>query len=380
MEKAQRNLADLCSRNEAFLARKAVGRPLVGIHIWDREYRRMYRETNRSIPEKGEVKPEHIDTESFLRDVGNLLRQNEKIGGDLFWPVVSYVYLPWMEAIVGCPIYASENTFYTKPCIDSWNDFHEDTDLSANRWLAKLLELQKALVDEIGGAYPLSSSSHLRGPVDMMAAALGQTRLPLECFDNPEKIQKMCAAYSRVLLDVAHMQNEISAASGFGGSTVNGYGVWTPQACQYVQDDAMAFLSPAIYSRFVFHNHVEIARGFHSVFYHLHPVSLFILDELLGIDNLAILEINREPEVMGPSIEELLPAFRKTLESNKCLLINFTQGAVGIELFEQEVARICDVLPYEGLCIYDMADDVDDGVRRMDVIRKVLEKRGAAAL
>jgi hypothetical protein len=41
MEKTGRNLADLCSKNEAFIARKAIGRPLIGIHIWDREYRKM---------------------------------------------------------------------------------------------------------------------------------------------------------------------------------------------------------------------------------------------------------------------------------------------------------------------------------------------------
>jgi len=363
--------------HEAFIARQEMARPLIGVHIWDREYRKMYRETNATIPEKGEVRPEQIETERFLRDVERLLSMNEQIGGDLYWPVVPYVYIPWMEAIIGCPIYSSENTFYAKPCIDSWSDFREDPDLSGNTWLAKLLELQKALVKKIGGAYPLSSSSHLRGPVDMMAAALGQTRLPLECYDNPERIQAMCASYSRAFLEVAHMQNEITATAGFGGSTVNGYGVWTPQVCQYVQDDAMAFLSPDIYTTFVAHNHATIARGFPSIFYHLHPVSLFVLDQLLAMEKMSILEINREPEAIGPSIRELMPAFKKTLEHGKCLLINFTQGAVGMGLFERELELICDTLPNKGVSIYVMAEDAEDGARRMGVLQEVLAKRGS---
>ena len=372
-----RNLPDLFRRNSAFIARKETDRPLVGIHVWDRHYRRIYRETNRTIPEIGEVRPQNIETDLFLKDIENLLAMNERIGGDLFWPVVSYVYIPWMEAIIGCPVYANEDTFYSKPCIESWDDFHDDFDFVESPWLAKLLELQRALVREFGAAYPISSSSHLRGPVDMMAAALGQTRLPLEFYDNPDKVRRMCDAYSRAFVEVATLQNGISAESGFGGFTVNGYGVWTPRVCQYVQDDGMAFLSPQIYEAFILRNHGEIAGSFETVFYHLHPVSLFILDELLKIGNLTILEINREPEVIGPSVRELMPAFRRTQECGKSLLVNFTQGAVGIALFEEEVTLLCEELPFRGLCIYVMADDEGDGRRRMEIIRKILRRQGA---
>ena len=136
--------------------------------------------------------------------------------------------------------------------------------------------------------------------------------------------------------------------SGFGGSTVNGYGVWTPQVCQYVQDDALAFLSPEIYTRFVFPPSRRRSPG------------ASIRSSIISIPSRCsssmscwnrqsrILEINREPEAIGPSMKELLPAFRKTLRSNKCLLINFTQGAVGIALFEEEVALICGVSPVRG--------------------------------
>jgi len=378
MAEIRGNLPDLFRRNAAFIAREETDRPLVGIHVWERQYRRMYRETNRTIPEDGEVHPQNVQTDLFLKDIERLLAMNERIGGDLFWPVVPYVYIPWMEAIVGCPIYAIENSFYAKPCIESWDHFTADLDVAENPWLAKLLELQRALLREFGDTYPISSSSHLRGPVDMMAAALGQTRLPLEFYDNPERVRSMCAAYSRIFVEVATLQNRLSAEARFGGFTVNGYGVWTPRACQYLQDDGMAFLSPDIYRKFIVGDHRGIARSFDSVFYHLHPVSLFILDELLTFENLRILEINREPEAIGPSIREMLPAFRRTQESGKALLVNFTQGAVGIERFEEEVTLLCEELPFRGLCLYVMADDEDDGMRRMDVIRTILRGRGAA--
>jgi hypothetical protein len=374
----RRNLPDLFRRNAAFIAGEESDRPLVGIHVWERQYRRMYRETNRTIPENGPVRPQDIHTDLFLTDIERLLAMNERIGGDLFWPVVSYVYIPWMEAIIGCPVHAIENSFYANPCVESWGDFDADLDAAESPWLAKLLELHRALLREFGDDYPIASSSHLRGPVDMMAAALGQTRLPLEFYDNPDRVRTMCAAYSRVFGEVATLQNQLSAEARFGGFTVNGYGVWTPRPCQYLQDDGMAFLSPDIYRRFIVGDHRGIARSFDSIFYHVHPVSLFIVDELLTFENLRILEINREPEAIGPSVRELLPVFRRTQESGKALLVNFTQGAVGIERFEEEVALLCDELPYRGLCLYVMADDEDDGMRRMDIIRAVLRRRGAA--
>ncbi len=374
----RRNLPELFRRNEAFVRGQATDRPLVGIHVWERQFRRMYRETNRTIAENGEVRPGDIHVDLFLKDIERLLAVNERIGGDLFWPVVPYVYIPWMEAIVGCPIHAIENTFYASPCVESWDRFSPRVGLEGNPWLEKLLELHRALLRELGDTYPVSSSSHLRGPVDMMAAALGQTRLPLEYYDNPDRVRTMGAAYSTVFVEVATVQNRLAAEGRFGGFTVNGYGVWTPRVCQYLQDDGMAFLSPGIYRDFIVGEHRRIAGSFDSVFYHVHPVSLFILDELLTFGNLSILEINREPEAIGPSIRELLPAFRRTQASGKALLVNFTQGAVGMKRFEEEVALLCDELPFRGLCLYVMADDEDDGMRRMDIIRKVLNERGAA--
>jgi len=375
---ASRNLAELFRRNTAFVACEDSDRPLVGVHVWERQFRRMYRETNRTISDHGPVQPSDIHEDLFLMDIERLLAVNERIGGDLLWPVVPYVYIPWMEAIVGCPVQAVENSFYAEPCVESWEGFRGCPDLGDSPWLRKLLELQRALLREMGDRYPVASSSHLRGPVDMMAAALGQTRLPLECYDNPGRVREMCSAYSSAFVEVARQQNRLTAEGGFEGFTVNGYGIWTPRVCQYLQDDGMAFLSPDIYRRFVVADHRRIARAFDSVFYHVHPVSLFILDELLTFDNLRILEINREPEAIGPSIRELLPAFRRTLACGKALLVNFTQGAVGLERFEEEVALLCDELPFRGLCIYVMAEDEEDGMRRMDIIRTVLDKRGAA--
>jgi len=373
----KRDLNDAFYRIKAFLNREEIDRPLIGIHTWDPNFKKLYKETNKTIPENRIISPDDIIIENFLKDIGRIISMNEEIGADLFWPVVSYVYIPWMEAIIGCPVYSSETTFFAEPFIHNWeNFFNKEIDVSHNnKWLSKLLEMQSALVECVGDSYPISSSSHLRGPVDMMAAALGQTRMPLELYDNPDKIERMCSLYSNVFIKVAKLQNEITSKSKFGGYTVNGYGIWTPYVCQYLQDDAMASISPNFYKQIILKNHAKIINNFDSIFYHVHPISLFVIDELLKMDKVSIIEVNREPEAIGPTIVELLPTFKKIQENNKSLLINFTQRAVRLEIFEKEVEIICKNLSYRGLCIYVMADDVEDGLTKMNIIKKILGKK-----
>jgi hypothetical protein len=376
MIEIKRDLDEIYHRNNAFLNKDEIDRPLIGIHIWGPEYKRLYKETNKTITDKGEINPDDIITENFLKDVNRIIAMNEEIGGDVFWSVAPYFYIPWMEAIIGCPVYSTETTFYAEAYIDDWdNFFNKEIDLSKNnKWLSKLLELQSALVEYLGLNYPVSSSTLLRGPVDMIAASLGQTRMPLELYDNPDKIEKACSLYSNVFIEVAKLQNEIASKSKFNSNTLGAYGIWTKNVCQYLQDDAMASVSPNFYKQLILKNHAKIINNFYSIFYHVHPISLFVIDELLKMERVSIIELNREPEATGPTIVELLPTFRKIQENNKCLLINFTQSAVSLDVFKEEVELICKNLSYKGLCIYAMVDDINDGVKKMKIINEILGK------
>lgn len=303
---------------------------------------------------------------------GEVLVENEKIGGDILWPVVPHIFIPWMEAIIGCPIYSGGSSFYAEPFIDKWEDFTWEVDLSGdNGWLEKLLELQSALIDHFGGSYPTGSSSHLRGPVDMISLALGQTRFCLELYDNPDKIKKMSLLYTDAFIKVARMQNQLASKSEFGGYTVNAYGTWSPYICQYFQDDAIVFLSPNLYKDFFLKGHIKITESFDSTLFHLHPVSLFIVDELVKMERLSIIEVNRD--INSVSIKELINTFKKIQESGKALLIDFTPGSASLQMMEEEIKIICDSLTFKGLGIRIFADDHEDALLKMNTVRKVVK-------
>lgn len=370
MIEVKRNIEELIYKSEAFLTRVDVDKPLVGVGIIGREYMRFYKETSKYMKEGEQLNPDDIIIEDFIKDVDNFILMHEEAGGDLFYPAAPFYYIPWMEAIIGCPIYVGKESFYTKPCIDEWENFSMNIDLHNNKWLHKFIEIKSALVEHLNVSYPISTSSLLRGPADMMAASLGQTRFPLELYDNPEKIKKLCQLYSNIFIEIAGIANKIALNSKFTGYLVDYYGIWSPKICQYFQDDAVALISPKFYEMFIFNEHLKISKSFGSTFYHLHPISLFIIDKLLALPNLDVIEINREP--VGPPIEELIPSLKQIQDHDRSLLINFTNIDFSSELIEEEIRTIYHNLSMRGLGIFISAENVDDGIKKINAVNKVL--------
>ena len=367
------NLKNRLNRNKDFIERNDTDCPLYGVHILGNNYMMAYKETCKNIPRDRKIEPEDISTRDFLIDIDNFIQMQEQAGGDLFYPVVPYFYLPWMEAIIGCSIYLGRDSFYAEPFIKSWQEFNWEIDLSCNnRWYSKLIELKESLVEHIGDRYPIGSSTHLRGPIDMTSAAIGQTKFCLELYDNPEKIKKLAGLCTDTFIKVAKKENELAEKSKFGGYIVNNYGVWTPYVCQYYQDDALAFISPKIYKDFFLEEHLKIDSNFNSNFFHVHPISSFVVDNLIEFPNLDVIEINREP--MGPSVEELLPIFKKIQKAGKSLLINFTTVSFNLDLIEKETTILRDNLSEVGLCIYISIKDVSDGKRKLNLLKRILGK------
>ena len=287
MFKVKRNLDQIIKRHKNFVSCGEVDRPLFCINIFGKDYAREFTNTFKNIQLGKEISPDDIVLEDYIEDVENLINWHEEIDSDFFYPVVPYMYIPWTEAIIGCPIFAGRDSFYAEPFIKDWRDFTGEVDLSKNnKWLHKLIEIKTALVNYLDGNYPVGSSTHLRGPADMMAAALGQKQFPLEMYDNPDKVKKMCKVYTETFIRIAKKLNEIAKYSKFPGYVVNIFGIWTEEICQFFQDDAIAFLSPKFYKDFILENHRYIDSNFISTLYHIHPVSLFVLDELIKFSNL----------------------------------------------------------------------------------------------
>lgn len=302
-----------------------------------------------------------INPEDFLDDFDRLFLEHEQVGDDLFWSATPLEGFPWMEAIIGCPVYASSDTYWTAPHFNNWDKFNKINFSFENKWFQKLLQFRKVLIGHTQGRYPIATSfAPVRGPGDMMGAALGQQRLCLELYDNPEKVKKLAAAYTDIWLRVAKAQID-QTPKFHNGYVLAFYNIWTPDICQYMQEDSLAYFSPKLYKGVLLKNHIRIADSFKYPLMHLHPDSLYCLDELCKVESLKIIEINKD--LFGPDIFQLLPIFKK-VQKHKPL---FIWG----DLTPEEIRELLNSLSPKGLCICPVVKELEEG---KSLVKKIKER------
>ena len=93
-----------------------------------------------------------------------------------------------------------------------------------------------------------------------------------------------------------------------------------------------------------------MCQGYEYTLCHLHPTSFFILDDLLQIEDLTTIEINKD--IGGPSIEAMLPQFKKVLQTKRLLIWG--------DLDEDELDLLLEELSYEGLYLHIVTSTVDE--------------------
>ena len=374
----KRNFEKIISSHKSYINLENVDKPLLCIFILGTDYAAKYKEIFKNIPKNIEIKPEDLPPlNDYIKDVEDNILRHEVVGEDFFYSVAPFIpFIPWMEAITGCPIYASKDSFYTRPFIKNWDDFNWEIDLSENnKWLSKLLKMTEGLTKKFGDKYPITSSTHLRGPADMMTAALGPNNLPLEMYDNPEKIKKLSRMYTEVFITVAKKLNEITSKAKFEGYVTPIYGIWTKDICQYYQDDSASILSPKFYKEFILNNELNIDKSFLSTIYSVHGDNMKVVDELINFPNLKIIQTHREISVeLNPTMKEMIPIFKKIQKHKKALIINFTDIDLSIDLIEEETELVCKELSYNGLCIFICVKDIEDGAAKSEVVKRVFKR------
>ena len=356
-----RNYDEIKRRNRAFVCMEPVERPLVGIWVGTYMPLKRYKKAAAIFSTYGNsaINADSVNPKDFLEDFDTLFFEHEKIDDDLFWSAVPLEGFPWMEAIIGCSVYASAETYWTKPCLNTGDEFEKIDFSSENKWFRKLLEFRQVLVDHVKKRYSVATScAPMRGPGDMMGAALGQQRLCLELYDNLGKIKQLASLCTEIWIKIARAQNE-QTPRFCNGYLLPFYNIWAPNVFQYMQEDALAYFSPQFYKEILLQNHTKMANSFECPVMHLHPDALYCLNDLYQIDNMRVIEVNRER--FGPSLTELIPTF-KEIQRRKSLII---WG----ELTLPEIRELLGVLSPVGLCLIPIVEGVEEGKSLMRRIK-----------
>jgi hypothetical protein len=309
-------------RHEAFLECRAVDRPLLG--PWRSGYypAEQFPGGTARWHTGAILQPDDVSFAPFAEDYQQLYESQTENDGDFGYVGSAYWGIPWLEAIIGCPVAVAPANCYAKPRLIDTNDVKAfTTDLDASPWLDALLQFTQELVDFSAERFPVCPPL-LRGPGDVAAAMLGQTSYVEGFFDAPSMMHELLAICAHTRLAVLE-RLQAAIPSWRGIHAAGGYPsvVCSRRTVAYHQEDSAAVLNPAIFRDFLMPA-LRISRRAAEVnFFHLHSACLYPVNTLLEDGSFDVLQINVDHRGMGPPVSKLIDTFKQIQSAGRPLLL-----------------------------------------------------------
>jgi hypothetical protein len=309
-------------RHEAFLECRAVDRPL--IIPWRSGYYPAEQFPHGTAAwEAGAVlQADDVTFAPFAGDYERLCGLQGQSGSDFGYVGSAYWGIPWLEAIMGCPVVVATANCCSRPCLARLeNGRGAGVNLDANPWLDTLLRFTRELVEFSAGRFPVGPPL-LRGPGDTVAAVLGDMTYVTGFFDEPETMRGLLDLCARTRLAVINRLRAV-IPSWHGIHAAGGYPsmVVSRRSVAYHQEDSAAVLNPSIFREFILPA-LKIGLGAADVnFVHLHSACLYPVDILLEDGSFDVLQINIDHRGVGPPVGRLIDTFNKIQAAGRPLVL-----------------------------------------------------------
>ena len=295
----------------------------------------------------GTVAMEDLDLHPEMVDVDALVGPSQEPGplqviGDRISARAPYARIPWVEAILGCPIRATiqGGSMRTQSFITDWGEWRARPTHWHQEWFDLLMQLIELLAERSGGRHAVVQTL-MRGPCDLAEAVLGPEMMCLSMYDSPDELAAFLDEVTDTFIRILNAQLE--RIPEIEGGYVNPFGIWAPGTVVRTQCDASAFLSPKQYADWFLPHDVRICEevGYSTI--HLHSYSLHTVEALLAVERPHALQVSLDPETSAPTLEELLPKLRQIL-AVKPLIVDGP-------MTEEQVEFLLGELPHDGLSI-----------------------------
>jgi len=247
--------------------------------------------------------------------------------------------IPWVEAIMGCPIrvMVEADTMWALPFLRrGWTETGPYALPASEAWMGKLVEVVEHLVKHSQGSYRVSTTL-MRGPADMLAAAMGDELMCVTMYRQPKETQRLLELCSELFIRIGRAQLE--RIPRLEGGHVNMYGIWAPGTSIRTQNDSSSQLSPRLYEEFILCCDETIAAAFDYCVLATHSGGfLQNVDVMLKSESMTAIQVEIDPQPFGPPPLNLIPVFEK-IQNAKPLLIGAGHGLTKAE-FEKLLASL----------------------------------------
>jgi len=256
--------------------------------------------------------------------------------------------IPWLEAILGCPIKMSEGHIWNEHYPgDPSEAIKQAVHVERNPWFQLYLEFLRQLQARVGARFPVSATSLMRGPSDLAAAVMGVQEACMGWLDQPAFMSRLMRACTDAKL--AMLEAGYKIVKPFQGGYPNSYALWAPAPVVMTQADHATLVSPKLYKTQILPYDLEVIRCCPASFFHVHSGAAYVASTLVEVPELDVLQMSVDPTPAGVRDPRLVQTLQMILE-HKPLMV--TVHPASIEDGEWLLAQ----LPTRGLCYADSYD------------------------
>ena len=206
--------------------------------------------------------------------------------------------IPWLEAMLGCPITITSGHIWSAPYRGDVDELAaRGANVEQSAWFRLYLEFLQRLQSRLGDRYFVSANTLLRGPCDLVAALLGVQEAAVGWLDDPARMARLLRLCTDANLAVIEAGNRILPRV-YGGYMAT-WDLWAPAPVVATQADHSSLLSARIYGEQIISYDLEVAASRPLSIFHLHNNGLHVAPLLWERPEIAVLEVAVDPYPAG---------------------------------------------------------------------------------
>lgn len=344
------DIAKYKEKHLAFWELSNVNKPMVGFTVGAGADAWSYWQDNKAavkLFQKEEILPEDIKPAEFIEDQLRYLESTDEIDDDVIRTALPLASIPWMEAILGCPVVSSKTHLRSKEILDKPDAKAIGEFDKGNPWVKKYFEFVELYYKKFGDKYPVAQSI-LRGPSDLVCALLGAEKAAMALIESPGAMHGLFDKVTGQLESFLQMNMDL-LPQFYDGYVIGQYEIWAPEPVVRIQEDFSILFSPKNYEIFLKQKDKQLAAKSNYTLIHLHSSSLYLVDKFLEIPEIKAFQVTKDPG--GVTLDEMLPQLLKIQEAKRPMIV---KG----QLDKNDLELIIKKLSMRGLCVQPVVADI----------------------